>query len=66
MELKIKLKFLIWTFIDVTVFLRSRDSPVGVVIKLWAGQSGVRMPAEAKDLYLLQNVPTDSRANPVS
>jgi len=64
--MELKLEFLTSTVTEVTVFLRIRNSPACVVIKLWAGQSGVRMPAEAKYLSLLQNVQTGPGNHPLS
>jgi hypothetical protein len=36
----------------------SRDSSVSIVPRLWAGRNAARIPAEARDLYLIQNLPT--------
>ena len=36
--------------------VRNRDSVVGILIRLRAGLSGVQIPAEARDLPVLQNV----------
>jgi len=40
--------------------VRNRDSVVGILIRLQVGRSGVRIPAEARDLPLLRNVWTGS------
>jgi hypothetical protein len=45
---------------------RSLDSSVNTVTKPWAGRSGFRIPAEARDLSLLHNFHIDSVANPLS
>ena len=44
----------------------SQDSSVRIVTRLWAGPPGFRIPTEAKDLFLLQNVQLGSGAHPVS
>ena len=63
--MELKLESLTSTLVEATVFLRSWDSPACVVIKFWAGQSGVRMPTEAKYLSLLQNVQTGRGTHPL-
>jgi len=45
---------------------RGRRSAVGIVARLWACRSGVRIPVGENDLSLLQNVNTGSEANPAS
>jgi hypothetical protein len=60
------MEFLTSIVMEATVFLRSRASPACVVIKLWVGQFGARMPAEAKYLTLLQNVQTAPGTHPLS
>jgi hypothetical protein len=45
---------------------RSRRSVVGIVTRLWACRSGVRIPVGERDLSLLQNVHTGSEAHPAS
>jgi hypothetical protein len=50
----------------VTLKIVDRDSVVNSVTGLWAGRCGVRIPAEATDFYLHQNVPTGSGAHPNS
>jgi hypothetical protein len=44
----------------------SQSSLVGIVTRLRAGRSGVRIPVEARDFSLLQNVQTGSGAHPAS
>ena len=51
------------SFSGVTPFKCERDSVVGIAIRLWAGRPGVRIPTDARDFSLLQNVQTDSGAH---
>ena len=44
----------------------SRDSSAGIVTRLWKGRSWVRIPAEASDFSLIQNLQTGYGANPAS
>ena len=44
----------------------SKNSVVSVATRLWAGQSGVRFPAEAGDFSLLQIVQNGPGAQPLS
>jgi hypothetical protein len=46
--------------------LRSRDSVVGIVTNIRTGRSGVRIPAEARDITLRQYVQTVSGSHPTS
>lgn len=43
-----------------------QGSEVCVATLLWEGRSGVRVPIEARDFSVLQNVQTSSRAHPVA
>jgi hypothetical protein len=49
-----------------TVTKRSRRSVVGIVTRLWACRSGVRIPVGERDLSLLQNVHTGYEDYPAS
>jgi hypothetical protein len=44
----------------------SQDSGVGLVTKLWAGQSWVVFLAEPRDVSPLQNIETSFRIHPAS
>jgi hypothetical protein len=46
--------------------LGSQDSAVGIMTRIRAGRAGERIPAWAIDLSVLQNVQTDSAAQPAS
>jgi hypothetical protein len=46
------------------IFVFYQDCVVDIESRVRAGRSGVRIPAGARDLFLLQNVQTASGANP--
>ena len=39
---------------------------VGIMISRWDGESGVQIPAEVRDIFLVQNIKTSSRAHTAS
>jgi hypothetical protein len=44
----------------------SLDSVISIVPRIWTRQSGVQIPARAKDFSLLQNIQSGSGAHPAS
>jgi len=42
----------------------SWDGAAGIVTRLWAERSRVRVPVQAKDLSLLQDIQTDPGVHP--
>ena len=45
-------------------FCSRRDSSVGIMVRLWTGQSGVRMAAGLRKCSVLQNIQNSSEAQP--